>query len=119
MGRILGGNPALKRHSTLADLLLGEPEIGERLAAGDAQLSVDEVHVGGLLGDGVLHLDAGVHFYERVLAILADQELDRARIAVAARPPEADRVLAQTVAQIRVEVRRRCYLHDLLVAPLH
>jgi hypothetical protein len=77
----LQGGPALP------NTLLREAEVAQSLATGDPQLRVDDIHVGGLFGNGVLDLDAGVHLDERVL--LADEELDGARVAVADRAGEA------------------------------
>ena len=49
-------------------VLVAEPELGERRAGGDAELGLDEVDAGDLLGDGVLDLDARVALDEEVLA---------------------------------------------------
>jgi hypothetical protein len=53
------------------------------LSGGDAQLRLHDVHAGDGLGDGVLHLDAGVHLDEVELAVLVHQEFDRAGVLVA------------------------------------
>ena len=70
----------------------------------------------------VLDLDARVHLDEHVLAdALArgvEQELDGARVDVADRLREGDRIAVQR-ARIVGEVRRRRDLDDLLVAALH
>jgi len=79
---------------------------------------VYEVHVGRLLGDGVLHLDARVHLDESVPAVLANEKLDRAGITVPHPPAEANGILAEPVAELRVQVRRGGDLDHLLVAPL-
>ena len=68
VGRVLGGDAALERGAAQGDGLLGQPEVGERLAGGDAQLGLDEVDVGDLLGHRVLDLDARVHLDEDVVA---------------------------------------------------
>jgi hypothetical protein len=39
----------------------------QRLAGGDRELQGDKVEPGHLLGDGVLHLQPGVHLEEEVL----------------------------------------------------
>ena len=68
----LAGSSVVMRHCRAAPLswtrLLGQAQVSEGLAGGDAQLRLDEVDVGDFLGDGVLDLDARVHFDEHVLA---------------------------------------------------
>ena len=119
VGRVLGGDAALERGAAQRDGLLGQAEVGERLAGGDAQLRLHEVDVGDLLGDRVLDLDARVHLDEDVVAVAVEQELDGARVAVADVPGEPHGVGADPLAQLRVEVRRGRDLDDLLVAALH
>src|ERR1700687_3591678 len=53
----------------------------QRLAGGDLQLRLDQIDVGNLLGDRMLDLDAGIHFYEEELAVLV-QKLERAGVAI-------------------------------------
>lgn len=47
-------------------------------ACGDVDLLADEIDVVALLGDRMLHLDAGVHLHEVELLVLVEQELDGA-----------------------------------------
>ena len=49
-------------------VLVAEAELGERRAGGDAELGLDQVDAGHLLGDRVLDLDARVALDEEVLA---------------------------------------------------
>ena len=73
-------------------VLVAEAEVGERRAGGDAELGLDEVDAGDLLGDGVLDLDARVALDEEVLAGLGDdEELDGAGVDVARRRGPARR----------------------------
>ncbi len=65
----------------------------QRLAAGDADLPLDEIDAGDHLGDRVLDLEAGVHLEEEELAVLID-ELDRAGVVVADGLGDLDRGLA-------------------------
>ena len=109
---------ALQRRAAQVDLVLREPEVVEGLAGGDAQLRLHEVDVGDLLGDRVLDLDARIHLDEDVLALLVEQELDGAGVAVADLAGELDRVRADPVPQLLLEIRRRGQLDDLLVATL-
>ena len=94
-------------------------EVVEGLARRDPHLGDDEVDVGDLLGDGVLDLDAGVHLDEDVAPVLAEEELDRARVEVADRLGEAHGIGTHLLARGGVEVGRRRDLDDLLVAALH
>ena len=55
----------------------------EFLAFGDAELLADQVEPGGLLGDRVLDLQAGVDLQERDQPVLADEELHGAGAVVA------------------------------------
>ena len=119
VGRVLGGDPALERGAADGDRLLREPEVGERRAGRDPQLGLHQVDVGDLLGDRVLDLDPRVHLDEDVVAVGVEQELDGAGVAVADLAGEADGVGAHPLADLRVEVRRRRDLDDLLVPALH
>ena len=96
-------------------------DCGERqgLARGDAQLPFDEVESGDRLGDGMLDLQARVHFHEIEGAVRADDELDRARIHVTDRLRRAHRGICHRGAGRRVDEGRGRLLDDLLVAALH
>src|SRR3954451_4526418 len=50
----------------------------ERFTGGDRELQFDQVQTGGLLGDWVFDLEAGVHLEEVEVAGFVRQELDRA-----------------------------------------
>ena len=68
----------------------------------------------------MLHLDAGVAFYEEVFTALGrDEELDGSRVHVFRRPREGHGVVEKPCSQLRIEPGRGCYLHYLLVALLH
>ena len=116
---ILGGDAALQRRATQPDRVLGQADVGERLAGRDAQLRLHQVDVGDLLGDRVLDLDARVHLDEHVVAALVHQELDGAGVDVADRRRERDRVAADALPQAGVQGGRGRDLDDLLVPPLH
>ena len=94
--RVLGGDPALQRGAVQPDVVLGQAEVGERLARGDPDLRLHEVDVGDLLGHRVLDLDPRVHLDEHVLAGArargVEQELDGAGVDVADLLGERDRV---------------------------
>ena len=59
--------------------------IGQLVALRDPDLRLHQVAPGDRLGDRVLDLDARVDLDEVVRAVLADQELDGAGVAVASR----------------------------------
>ena len=119
VGGVLGGDAALQGGAAHVDVGLAHVEVVERLAGGDPHLGDDEVDVGDLLGDGVLHLDPRVHLDEDVAAVLAEEELDGARVEVADRLGEPHGIRAHLVTRRGVEVRRGRDLDDLLVAALH
>ena len=89
----------------------------QRLAARHADLLAHEVDARHELGDGVLHLEAGVHLEEPELAVLVE-ELDGAGVVVAARLGDLHGRLAHRLARLGREGRRRALLDQLLVAPL-
>ncbi|MDT4863278.1 hypothetical protein FQZ97_979760 [compost metagenome] len=89
------------------------------VAGGHAQHALDQVEAGDHLGDRVLHLQAGVHFKEvEGIAGAVVDELDGAGAAVVHRLAEGDRRRVQLLARGLRQVRRRSFLHHLLVAPL-
>ena len=65
--RMLGVDAALD--GVAANFELRGQNVGELLAAGDAQLRLDQIDAGDGLGDRVLHLDARVHLDEVELAV--------------------------------------------------
>ena len=90
----------------------------QSVARRDVNLFLHQIAAVNLLGDGVLHLDAGIHLDEVIVAFLIDQELHRARIHVTDRLRELDRGLPHSLAQPGREERRRTFFDHLLVAPL-
>ena len=94
--------------------------VRELLARGDLDLLLHQIDAVRFLGDGVLHLDAGVHLHEVVVPLVVHEELDRAGVL-------RSRLRCASFTQpspIRSRSssrhdRRRAFLDDLLVAPLH
>src|SRR4051812_36876959 len=72
-GRILGIDAALDRVLLELDIALVEREL---LTVGDKDLLLDEVDAGAFLGDGMLHLNARVHFDEVEVTLCIHEELD-------------------------------------------
>ena len=95
--------------------ILGDVQL---LAVGDAELLADQVDAGGLLGDRVLHLQAGVHLEERDQAVLADQILDGAGAVVVGLLADPLGRLVDLLALRVGEERRRRLLDQLLEAAL-
>jgi hypothetical protein len=85
---------------------------------GDADLLLHDVDAGDHLGDGMLHLHAGIHFDEEEFAVLV-QELEGTRAAVADLAAGFGATLADLVAQAGIEQRCRSFFQDFLVAALH
>ena len=66
----------------------------------------------------MLDLQPRVHLEEIEVAVLVDDELDRAGALVVDRLGQRHRLLAHGLPRLLVEERRRRLLHDLLVAAL-
>ena len=101
MRRILGVDAALDRMAALRELVL-RPR--QRSARRDGQLRANEVDAGDRFGDRMLDLQPRVHLEEveaRVVAAAFEQELDRARVAIAGRARRRDRGFAHARAQVR------------------
>ena len=81
--------------------------------------SFDEIESGDLLGDGMLDLQARVHFQKIKIEIGVDQKFDGAGVGVAAGARQAYRGVAHFFAQVGSHDRRRSFLDDFLVAALH
>jgi len=92
---------------------------GEDVAGGAADHLLAEVDARDHLGDGVLHLEAGVHLQEEEFPRLArDDELHGAGRVVVHGPGGADGGLAHGAAHLLVDDGAGGLLDDLLVAAL-
>ncbi len=104
VGRVLGVEAALDGMAALAQVSLPERQL---LARSDPDLPLRQVQADDHLGDGVLDLEPGVHLEEvEVARVGIDDELDRARVAVADRRGRGDRRRAHLRPQRR-RARRR------------
>ena len=72
---ILGVDPAFDRMATQLDVLLAN---ADRFTTGDAELLSDQIHSRHHFGDGMLHLNPGVHLHEIEPAVAIQKEFDRA-----------------------------------------
>ena len=98
------------------DIFLLEPE---PLARGNSQLQFNQIETRNCLGDGMLDLQPRVHLHEVELAGWIEQEFQRACALVADRLDGGDRDRAHPRPQLRRHLRRRRFLDQLLVPPLH
>ncbi len=119
--RILGGHAALNGvavdvHVVLA--LQADFRRGQGIALRDEHLGAHQVDAGDLLGDGVLHLDTGVHLDEVVVALLVHQEFHGAGGDVADALGDLDRVLVEGVQGGLRHAPGGGELHHLLIAAL-
>ena len=90
----------------------------EMLACSDLDLLLHEIASVDLLGDGVLDLDAGVHFHEVEIPVIVYEILDGAGVCVADALTKADRCLSHFFAKLGRHEGRRALFDDLLVAAL-
>ena len=121
--RVLGGDPALEGVAVEPDVALarhaGGRGVADRGAVGDADLRLDDVDAGHLLGDGVLDLDARIDLDEIELAgVGIHQELDRAGAGIVRGMGDGDGVAGELLPLGVVEIGRGRALDDLLVAAL-
>ncbi len=91
---------------------------GQGGALGDADLEGDEVQAEDGLGDGVFHLEAGVHLQEVRPPVGRDEELHGARAPVGDGARGGRGGLVEGGAQGAGQAGRRGLLDDLLVAAL-
>ncbi len=113
--RLLGVDAELQGEAAILDVFLLDRE---RQTGGDADLLADDVDAGDFLGDGVLHLHAGVHFHE-VHLTLGEQELHGAGVLVTHRLGRTHGQVADIGALFRGELRAGGDLDEFLVAPLN
>ena len=86
--------------------VVGGGQIFDALAAGDAQLLADDINAGYPFGDGMLHLQASVHFHEVDGAgIEVVDELNRAGAHVVHRVGKFAGVFAHGRFQLRRQRR--------------
>ena len=120
--RILGGDAALDGMAIEPDVVLRRHARGRRAdlgALGQADLRLDDIDAGDLLGDRVLDLNPRVDLDEVEAALIhVHQELDRAGAEISDVTGETQRRLAQLASLGVVQVRRRRPLDHLLVTAL-
>ena len=118
---VLGGNPALDGVAVDVQILLirqTDVRAAEGIALGDEDLGPDQVDARHHLRDGVLHLNAGVHLNEVVIAIGVHQELHGAGANVAHAFRDLHGVGAELLPGLLRDGPGGGHLHHLLVAAL-
>ena len=90
---------------------------GESFPRGHKQLRPDQIHTGDLLGDGMFHLQAGVHL-EEIKVFARKQKLDRARVDVPNGLCGRDGGAGHPLTNGRGDRRTRGFFDHLLVPPL-
>ena len=114
LGGVLGVDPNLDGVAVDLDVVLGE---GKLLTGGHAELELDEVVAGDEFGDGVLHLQPGVHL-EVVEAAVLVEELHRAGVDVVTAPGDLHRRLTHVGEDLGGDAGCGGFLDQLLVAAL-
>ncbi len=114
--RILGIDARLDGPAIEAHVFLGERQL---LAVGDADHLLDQVQPGHHLGHRMLDLEPRVHLEKIEVAVLVDDELDRARGAVIDRRGERTCLRPHRRAGLGIQEWRRRLLDHLLVAALN
>ena len=100
--------------------LLGQPDfgMGERRAGRNKNLRAHHVDARHHFGDGVLHLNTGVHLNEIVPACPVDQKLHRAGVDIVDSLGDLDGILIELVANFLGYAPSGGKLHHLLIAAL-
>ncbi len=83
-----------------------------------AQHHLHEIEPGDQLGDGMLHLQAGIHLQEVEVPVAIEHELDRPGRAIPGGSSERDGRLPHPHAKFGTNGRRWRLLDDLLMPPL-
>ena len=120
--RVFCSDPRLQRVAVQADVILRclACGLGQRLALGNQDLRLNDVDAGDFFGDGVFHLNTGVHLDEVERACVhIHQEFDGARAFIVHMGTDFAAQFAQLFALRFGQVRRRRAFNDLLVAALN
>src|SRR5262249_20420969 len=116
VGRIFGIDTALDR---MQSRFCARNMRGKWLARGNADLLLYEIAPINFLRDGVLHLDARVHFHEVKVPVLVDQKFNRSRVLVPDRLGQFHCSVSHFPAQAWRHYRRRAFFNYFLVTPLN
>src|SRR5688500_4570221 len=90
----------------------------ELFAGSHANLRLHQINPGDGLSNGMLDLQACIHFYEIEL-VFFEQKLERAHPAIADALACVDAAGSHSVAQSRGNAQGRCFLDNFLMAALH
>ena len=121
VGRILGGDTALDGvaaggHVSLAGDANGG--IAQGTAFRNEDLGTNQVDAGDHFGDGMFHLDTGVHLDEVMVALAVHQEFQGTGVDEANGLGDLDGVFIQGVADGLIHRESGGVFHDLLVTAL-
>ena len=103
------------------DVFLGsdaDERIGQRAPFRHKDLGAHQVDTCHHLGNGVLHLDAGVHLDKVMVSVLVHQEFQGSCVGVAHVLCDLDRIRMDGFAHVFGYGEGRRKFHDLLVAAL-
>jgi hypothetical protein len=116
MAGILSVDATFDRVSPQLYLLLVE---GEGIPLGDANLLRNQVEPRNHLCDGMLHLNAGVHFHKVKIAVAIQQKLHGARPHIVNGLSGPHRCIPHFLAQVCRQGWARGFFQQLLVAALN
>ena len=114
--RVLGIDPHFNCMATRGERVL---QAGQPLAAGHAQLPLDQIQASDHFGDRMLDLQAGVHLHEVEGAAGIHDEFDRAGADIADRARRRHRCLAHGAALDLAQPGGRGFFDHFLMASLH
>ena len=114
--RIFGVDATLNSPTVTLHLILRKRQF---LACCHTQLQLHQIKSGDALGDGMLHLQTGIHFQEIKILVLADHEFHRARILVINGLGQRHGLFAHGLAGRFADEWRRCFFDDFLVTALN
>ena len=116
---VFGIDAVFDRPTVEFDIVLRHAEF---LTSGNADHLFDQIDTGDTLGDGMLHLQAGVHFEEietfAARVSTRDDQFDRACRIIANCPRQSDALLAHRFAHLWRDKGRRRFLDNLLMSSL-
>ena len=90
----------------------------QHLVIGYTDLFFYQIHAHHFFGDGMLHLQTGVHLQKIEIAVLVHQKLDSSGSRIVHRPGGSHCLFPHLLAEFRSKERRRALLYNLLVATL-
>eukprot|EP00158_Paraphelidium_tribonemae_P005282 Partr_v1_DN27264_c0_g2_i1_m38418 len=113
----LGINTSLKTVTIQLEFIL---KLWQDIPTGHLQLPLHQISAGNHFSDGMLHLQARIHFHEvKLTRLTVHDELDGASADVLDSLSSRHRLLTQITTQLLGQVRSGRLLDHLLMTPLH